>query len=98
MFQTLLKNKIMITVLVLVVGAVGYYLFFAPDTSTIGIVSDEAIVRDRDAVLAALSSYNDFNFTSTFTDSIEFDSLVDMTSPIPDQVPGRTDPFAPAGL
>ena len=56
MFQTLLKNKIMITVLVLVVGAVGYYIFFAPDTSSIAIVSDENVIRDRDAVLSALSA------------------------------------------
>ena len=95
MLQTILKNKILITVLVLVIGALGYYFLFPSEVVTRGIVIDPVDAKARDDVLSALRAYDSFEFTSGVFATDAYKSLEDMTSSIPNQSPGRVDPFAP---
>lgn len=98
MFQTLLKNKILITVVVLVVGA-GIYYFAFSEGSTNNVVNVSAETeRQRDMVLDTLNAYQSFSFDKDrLTSSVVYSKLVDNTALVVEVTSGRTDPFAPAG-
>jgi len=94
-------KQIIIAVVVIVIAFIGFKMFFGSSTSNDKtLTADNAVDQqfvDGQAVLNLLNALNKVTLNDAIFSSAVFKSLVSFARPIPDQVPGRTNPFAPIG-
>jgi len=94
MLGALIKNKILITVLVLILGAAGYYYFVASRQAPEPEKLQEQELGEE--VFAALEVYRGLNLQTPLFSQPAFTTLENMSAPVPSVSAGREDPFAPA--
>lgn len=96
MFQFLKANKLLsLGGLVVLLGALMYFMFFAGGGEEVGVVSENPTDNVSRELIVTLSSLNTIRLdNSIFSDTV-FLSLSDFGVQIPLQNVGRRNPFAP---
>ena len=92
------NKKYIIALVVIVVGALGYYFYISGSPSASADASlDIAPGQDQigSQVLTLLNTVKTLHIDPTFFKNAIFQSLTDNTVPIPQENVGRTNPFAP---
>lgn len=94
MLRLLVNNKILISILILVVAAAVYYFMWGAQSVSPRV--DPETQRLGDQVYASLQIYNAMTLSKNLLDNPAFTSLEDFTPTISRGLVGRDDPFAPA--
>ena len=95
-------KQIIIAVVIIVIAFVGFKVFFgSTDSGSATLATDAPATTpeliDGQAILILLNRLGQVKLdTSIFSDPI-FASLTSFARPIPNQIPGRKNPFAPIG-
>ncbi len=91
--DAILKNKVVLAMIILVLGALGYYFFFAQDAPA-PRAEERGQVVGRE-VIETLDTMQAIDLDGRIFEDPVFNSLEEMKGPIPETNQGRVDPFAP---
>ncbi len=91
--DALLKNKVVLIMVLLILGAVGYYFFFADETQPTEQNIQNDIVGKK--VVETLDTLNSLDLDGRIFENVVYQSLVEIEAPIPTEKQGRNNPFAP---
>ena len=94
-------KQIIIAVVVIIIAFFGFQMFFGTGSSSSNstLATDNATQQfvDGQTILTLLNRLNQVTLNGAIFSDPVFNSLVSFEQPIPDQIPGRTNPFAPIG-
>jgi hypothetical protein len=93
-------KQIIIAVVIIVIAFIGFKYFFgdtSASNSTLTADTSSQQFVDGQAILTLLNRLNKVTLNEAIFSNPVFAGLVSFEVPIPDQVTGRTNPFAPIG-
>jgi hypothetical protein len=91
------KNQKLILGVVLVGSGIYFYLtYFKPEATVVS--QDVAAAEVGNEVLSLYNKLNSVTLDQSIFSYSLYKRLIDFSRPIPQQVPGRSNPFAPIGL
>lgn len=94
-------KQIIIALVVIVVAFFGFQKFFgtgsSSNNSTLSADNTTQQFVDGQSILTLLNRLNQVTLDGTIFSNPVFNSLISFERPIPDQIPGRTNPFAQIG-
>ena len=93
-------KKIILIIAVLLIALLGYSLLSEPKETETLLVSTNQVTQSQvvgNEIISALNQIQTLNLSSDIFSDPVFRSLIDRSTPIPDEPVGKSNPFSPIG-